>query len=326
MIRAQSTLWLAIVGGLLLGPSTSQAAGPKPLDLQPGQQLNYRVEKIKAGAIKVLGTSVNTEEKWIADYALTVGDKDDKGRSKVTVKVTHIEGKVPVIKALASVPVAFDDTKWNPATPLPAGSFTEFIAMKKTPLELYFEPTGKLAAVGGLKPLAAEVDRLLVKDFQNELSFANERVMYQTLYTDNLQKLAWDDLFVIDLPADFEVGAEWKERRLSFLQPFYVWMDATHLAEEGADGTLDIETTYNMLKSQQGNIKFANQNYDYKVKNGTGEGKFKLDPDGKVRTLDTTWHVYFDATLNAGGQKIPFDEFYTRLKYKIERKDAKPTP
>src|SRR5687768_10153624 len=139
MIRVQSTLWLAIMGGLLLGPSTSLAAGPMPLDLQPGQQLKYRVEKIKAGTVKVLGASDNTEEKWIADYELTVGDKDDKGRSKVTVKVTHIEGKVPVIKGLTSIPVAFDDTKWNPATPLPAGSFTEFIAMKKVPLELYFE-------------------------------------------------------------------------------------------------------------------------------------------------------------------------------------------
>jgi hypothetical protein len=192
--------------------------------------------------------------------------------------------------------------------------------MKKHPLELLYEPGGKLAAVGGLKSLAGAVDELLTKDFRSLPDYVNTRVLFQQIHTEALQRTIWDDLLIVDLPAEFEAGVEWKEKKLAYIQPFYAWMDATHLAEEGAQG-LEIESTYKMPAGKPANIRFANQDYDYTVKSGEGTGKFELDPDGKVRTLETTWHAYFDVALNVGGQRIPFDEFYQRLKFKIERRE-----
>ena len=300
---------------------SSDAAEPKKLGFDPGMPLKYRIERVLTGTVKVLGETQTTDEKWVMDVDVTPGEPDAQGRIKLSVRATHVEGSAPVIVGLASKQVDFDDTKWREGSPVPASLFLPCLAMKKHPLELVYEPSGKLTATGDLKPLAAAVDAMLAKDFQSQPDFPNTRVMLQLIFTEGLHKTIWDDLLVVDLPPQFEPGIEWKEKKLSYIQPFYAWLDATHLAEESADGSLEIESTYKAPAGKPANIKFGNQDYDYTVKNGEGTGKFKLDRDGKVRELDTTWHVYFAVTLNAGGTKIPFDEFYQRLKYKIERKE-----
>lgn len=302
------------------------AAEPRPLDLKPGEELSYRVEKILTGSVKVLGEGEKTDEKWIFDLAVTAGEKDEKGRIPLALKVTHVEGSVPVQTGLTQRQTEFDDTKWKAAAAPVAPSFLQYLVLKEKSLQLFYEPGGKLAQVRGSKEVGERIDAQMARYFQNQPDFPNTRVLYKLIYTDELQKVLWDDLLIVDLPADFSPGVEWKEKRLSFVQPFYVWMDATHLAEEQADGALELETRYNMPKSKPANIRFGNQDYDYAVKNGTGDGKFTLDPDGKVRKLETTWHVYLDVTLNAGGQRIPFDEFYHRVKFRIERKDDEKRP
>lgn len=305
---------------LVARATTVTAAEPRPLDLKPQQVLKYRIQRVLTGTVKVLGETQKTDETWIMDVEATAGEKDEQGRIKLSLKATHVEGSSPVIVGLESRQVDFNDATWKEGTPVPASLFLPCLAMKQHPLELVYEPSGKLVATGDLKPLAATVDAMLAKDFQSQPDFPNTRVMFQYIFTEALHKTIWDDLLIVDLPADFEPGIEWKERKLGYLQPFYSWMDATHLAEESAAG-LEIESTYKMPAGKPANIKFGNQDYDYRVKDGEGTGSFTLDADGKVRKLETTWHVYFDVSLNAGGQRIPFDEFYQRLKYKIERQD-----
>jgi hypothetical protein len=313
--------WISCLSLALFLSHPVQAAEPTPLTFEPGKPLRYRIERVLTGTVKVLGETQKTDEKWIMDVEVTPSAPDDQGRIKLTIHATHVEGSTPVIEGLSSRQVEFDDTKWREAAPVPASLFLPCLAMKKHPLELFYEPGGKLAATGGLKPLATTVDAMLTKDFQSQPDFPNTRILFQLMFTDGLHKTIWDDLLIVDLPQQFEPGVEWKEKKLTYIQPFYAWLQGTHLAEEGAGGSLDIESTYKVPPGKPANIKFGNQDYDYTVKNGEGTGKFKLDADGKVRELDTTWHVYFDVTLNAGGTRIPFDEFYQRLKYKIQRKE-----
>ncbi len=311
----RSVGWCVI---LLLPTPGLLGSEPQPLKLTEGQVLRYRLEKNLTGTIKIFGETTKTDETWKLDLKAHVAGKDEMGRWKLDVTVDRLTASVPVIKGLTPVQTEYDDAANQPP---PAHSLLPFLVMKQRPLQLFYEPAGVLAAVAGGKELAADIDPLLTKHFRQEPDYANARVFMPMLMADKVQKLVWDDLLIVDLPQDFELGNEWKEQKLAYVQSFYVWMNVTHLADEGLDGSLEIESTYKMPKSKPANVKFGNQDYDYTIKNGEGTGKFKLDPDGTVRQLDTTWHVYFDMTLNAGAQKIPFDEFYHRLRYKIERLD-----
>jgi hypothetical protein len=316
---ASSHRRLALLLGMLLLANCGIAAEPRQLDLQPGKTLRYRMEKTLTGSLKIFGDTTKTDETWIVDLVAKVTGKDEQGRWKLDVTVERVQASVPTFKGITVVQKDFDDRQ---SSAPPAHSLLPFLVMKTQPLQLHYESSGKLAAVTGGKEIAEQIDPLLTKHFRNEPDFPNAKVFFPMLMAENVQKLVWDDLLIVDLPEEIDAGTEWKEQKLTYVQSFYVWMNVTHLADVGLDGSLELESTYKMPKSKPANVKFGNQDYDYTVKNGEGTGTFKLDPDGTVRELDTTWHVYLDTTLNAGGQKIPFDEFYHRLKYKIRRVES----
>jgi hypothetical protein len=196
----------------------------------------------------------------------------------------------------------------------------QYEAMMKRPLSLLYQPGGKLGGVSGTAELAADINAALSRGFSKESDFPSAGPLYKSIYTENLQKIIWDKLLVFDLPQDFEVGLAWKQQRLVYVQPYYAWVNATYVAED-APGGYTIEATFELPASKEAAITLGPQKYTYAVKNGTGTGKYVIDSDGRVRSMETAMHAYFNSALIAGSQKIPFDQYYTNIKYKIERQD-----
>ena len=310
-----------VCGMLLFGLAPMNiAAEPQRLALQPGQKLTYRIERELTATTKALGETNTTDVKIITDVVATASQPDERGRITLSLQATHVEGSAPAFEGLMQRQMEFNDATSPAGAAIPAWHFLPALAMKRHPLELVYEPSGALAGVRGLKAAAADVDAMLVKDFQRHIDFGPTRAIFPQIYTEGVQKAMWEDLLVVDLPNDLEPGVEWKERQLGYIQPFYVWMDTARVAQE-RDGGWEIETSYQMPKGKTASVKFDIQTFEYSVKNGEGGGTLKLDADGKVRELKTIWHVYFDLTAIALGQRTPVDELYQRVKYSIVRQD-----
>ncbi|HUE69718.1 MAG TPA: hypothetical protein VMP01_02420 [Pirellulaceae bacterium] len=294
------------------------AAEPPKLNFAPGQTLKYRIERDLKATTKALGETNTTEATIVLDVAATANEPDADGRIKLSVKTTHVKGVAPAFEGLTQRQVKFDD-RLAAAGAIPGSwHFLSAVAMKKHPLHLVYDPRGTIADVQGHEALAAEVDALLGKHFQKHIDFSPTRAIFKQIYSPAVQKALWNDLLIVDLPDNLEPQKEWKEQRLTYIQPFYVWIEATHLPEKTDDGW-KFETTCTMPKSKTASVKFEIQEFEYSVKNGEGEETVELDADGTVRRLESTWHVYFDLTAIALGQRTPVDELYQRVKYKIER-------
>jgi hypothetical protein len=309
---------IGLLSGVFLPVLCASAAEPPRLHMVPGKPLKYRIERELTATTKVLGETNTTNYKVIWDVAGTAGDPDEMGRIPLSLKVTHVEGSAPAFESLSPRQVEFNDVQHPMGTAIPAWHFLPGLAMKKHPLTLVYEPRGTLADVKGHEALAAEFDAMLVRDFQRHVDFGPTRAVFRQIYTPSVQKALWEDLLIVDLPAEAAPGAEWKERRLAYLQPFYVWIDTTCVAEE-AEGGLHVETAYKMPKGKTASVKFEVQEFEYSVKNGEGSGSLLLDGDGQVGKLNTTWHVYFDLTAIPFGQRTPVDELYQRLKQTVTR-------
>ncbi|MFN0196597.1 MAG: hypothetical protein ACKVT0_07615 [Planctomycetaceae bacterium] len=290
------------------------------LQLKPGEEYTYHIEKTHAGAVKVLGTTGNSVEKWVTDVTAKVGEANADGRIPLALTVKSLTGASPVLDGLTMRNVDFDYSKWDKKKRLPYHSLLQYEAMMKRPLTLLYQPNGTLDGVAGTTELAADIDRALVGGFTEETDYPSSRPLYKSIYSEKLQKLIWDKLLVFDLPADFEVGLEWKQQRLIYVQPFYAWANGKFIAEDADDGGYSIEATFDFPANKESSVTFGPQRYAYSVKNGTGTGKYVIDSDGRVRSLETVMHVYFKNSLIAGDQTIPFDEYYSKIEYKIERK------
>jgi hypothetical protein len=308
------TVSLAISGSL---PLAVQAQ----ISTAPGTVEKYRLVREHSGAVEVLGESANTDEKWTVDLQVTTGEADAEGKVPLSIQATGLTASVPVIRGLAAQQMDFDSSTWNGRTAPVAHSMLQYLTLREKPLTLRYAADGALDGVEGFAEVAAGIDAGMVKFFSRELDFATSRSMYRQMYTENVQKALWNQVLVFDLPDDFEVGVPWTKQRLMFIQPYYVWVRGTYTAEDSPDGGYVITATYEVPAAKQAKFKADTQEYLYTVKNGTGTGTYEIDDDGRMRSMDMTLHVYLDTVLIAGGQRIPMDKSYHRLKLNVERQE-----
>lgn len=289
------------------------------LGFTAGEELSYRFVREHSGAVKVLGESASTDEIWSMDLKVQAGAADTEGRIPLEVTTGSLTANVPVLVGLSMKQSAFDSSRWDGKSPAPAHSILQYLALRKHPLTLTYAADGSLAGVQGLGPLGAEVDAGMARDFSRAHDFAASRALYRTIYTEGVQKALWNQILVFDLPEEFEVGVPWTTQRLMYIQPYYVWVRGTYTAEDAPDGGYRIEASFEVPASKQASAKFDAQQYLYTVKNGTGTGKYVIEADGRVRNMELALHTYLDVVLIASGQRIPMDQYYSRLKLKLDR-------
>ncbi len=304
-------------------------------ELSPGSSHRYRVTRTIDSTMKNLGTTTKTKEIYSREIRATVGEKNDDGLTPVTLNVTRVTGEAPAVNfdTLAVTTKKFDSKTWDGRSAPPAHTFLPYIAQLKKPLTLWFKDGGQLDSVTGSKAVSAEVDGMLGRMFRTDPSFESTKAFYQRGYRDAVQQWIWKDRILFELPEDFELGAEWKQKDVRVFSMYYINVDGEFVSvDESADGT-ELEVTYDVPATGKASFEYGNQKYEYAAKNGTGEGKITVRPDGWLHSAETTTHAYFDVTLHSGpttvtvagmtisvgAQSIPFDDYYVRIGHKVER-------
>ena len=305
------------------------------IELEPGSSHHYRVTRTIESTMKNLGTTTKTKEVYSREMNAVVGEKNDQGLIPVSLNVTRVTGEAPAVNfdTLQVTTKKFDSQTWDGRTAPPAHTFLPYIAQMKKPLTLWFTAEGRLESVTGSKDVNAEVAAMMDRMFRSDPAFESTKAYYRLGYRDSVQQWIWKDRLLFGLPEDFELGSEWEQKDVRVFHMFYVYVKGTFAAvDESADGT-EIEVAYDVPGTGKAAVEYGNQKYEYAAKNGTGEGKITVRPDGWLHKAETTTHAYFDVTLHSGpttvtvagmtisvgAQSVPFDDYYVRIGHSVER-------
>ncbi|MBI1312082.1 hypothetical protein GC176_12380 [bacterium] len=305
------------------------------VDLTPGTSHRYRVTRTVESTTKILGTTVKSKEVYSREINAVVGQKNADGLTPVTLNVTRVSGEAPKLNfdTLKLAQTNFDTKSWDGQTAPPTIIFLPLLAQMKKPLNLWFSDSGKLESATGSKEIAKEAGVMLERMFRSDPAFENAKSFYKSGYVDSVRQWVWKDRLILTLPEDFELGSEWEQKDVRTFHHFYVYVNGKFAAvDESADGT-EIEASYDIPATGEASTEYGNHKYVYSAKNGTGEGKLIVRPDGWLHKADTTLHAYFDVTLHSGPttvtvagmtisvgpQSSTFDDYYVRTHHKVER-------
>jgi hypothetical protein len=265
-------------------------------------------------AFTVMGQKMEQTDSATLHLTTTVGDKDDKGRTAVMLKVNRIQASVAGLTSNASIDTdTFDQTK-----PLPAHEFVPNIALMRQPIQLLFEPNGRLVGIAGTDMLVAEIDNLLKKDFAGSQEIEFSGPTYLANAREPAMRALWNDAVINELPKDFKLGEEWEKTEEWPLEPFEMTTKTKSVAEDAGAHALRIQSKIEVPSSQPKTVKLGPIDWTYSILNGSGRDTTILDEDGWVRQSDTELEINYNGSLGIGGQSIPFD-MNIKLKFRMER-------
>jgi hypothetical protein len=265
-----------------------------------------------------MGQKQEETQKSTLHLVAIVGEKDEKGRLPVTLKISRIEASVTGLTTNASI-----DTDTLDATkPLPAHQFVSEVALMRQPVQLIYEPDGRLVGVAGTDKLIGEIDSLLKKDFAGtpDVQFAGPS--YLANAGEPAMKALWRDAFIQELPKDFALGKEWETTEDWPLAPFEMTTKTRYLARDAGSGALDIEDKIEVAPTQPKSIKLGPLDWTYSIQNGAGRDTRAIASDGWVRKSDSELELNLGGSFGIEGQSFPFD-MNLKLKFHVQRVQSK---
>lgn len=296
------------------------------LSLVPGEQRAYKMQIDETTTSAGGGVNVKDTYPTTLEISLTTESPNAKELIPVVLKVTRYQAKLPQLDAdFVKRVYEFDSATWQPGTKLSELYFAYYAAHLAVPLKLLFNKTGELVEVEGTAELAAELERLLRRDFADHPAFDNAILAGRIRCHKDTLKRQWEGLLTIALPQDFEPEKPWTTKAVYPITGGYVgWIKGKHAAVEGDDGGFVLTTEYELPRTQVAVLKNASgSENEYFIKNGTGKGTLVRGGDGWATKHTRELHLYLSITLKFSGTEIP-SERYSKINHTIERLAPKP--
>ncbi len=320
MPSAMKTIVLCLAATTALACCRCEAADDVPkIVWKPGEHRHYRIAIEDTTTMAANG--VNTKNTYPSTYwfTATTGTPQPDKLIPVTIQINRFQTRLPYLdNNFTSQVIDFDTDNWQKETPLPNISFVEAAAQTAVPIRLLYDERGKLSSVGGSSELTAEAERLLARDFSTSPAYANALSACHDKCHQNTLKMVWEGLLIQPLPEGFEPEKAWSTKQPYVVGEFYGWLKGEHTATEGASGQLNIESVFDVPKTQVATLKRSSYENDYNFKGGTGKGVIVRDADGWNKKATRDLHFYISITYR--NPPLTFqEEQYCHIKTTVER-------